>query len=178
MDAYRTNCRCGRVTPGITNRREFLGRAGAGFGMLALADLLGRDRLLAGASTGGPMAPKPPHHAARARSVIWLFMEGGPSAMDTFDPKPELTRHHGQTPGMPIDVFFGSPGPLMKSPFGFARHGKSGTWVCDKLPHIARHVDDIAFIKSCYAESPAHGPAMYQMNTGLTARASRASARG
>jgi Protein of unknown function (DUF1501) len=169
MDAFRTNCRCGRVTPGITNRREFLGRVGAGFGMLALADLLGRDRLLADVTpaAAGPMAPKPPHYAARARSVIWLFMEGGPSAMDTFDPKPALTRHHGQTPEMPIDVFFGSPGPLMKSPFSFAQHGDSGTWVCDKMPHIARHVDELALIKSCYAESPAHGPAMYQMNTGL-----------
>ena len=56
----------------------------------------------------------------------------------------------------------------MKSPFGFARHGESGAWVCDRLPHIARHVDDLAFIKSCYAESPAHGPAMYQTNTGMT----------
>ena len=98
--------------------------------------------------------------------MIWLFMEGGPVGDGYFDPKPELTRHHGQTPGMPIDVFFGSPGPLMRSPFAFAQHGESGTWVCDKLPHIARHVDDLALIKSCYAESPAHGPAMYQMNTG------------
>src|SRR5262249_52757009 len=116
---------------------------------------------------GSPMTPRPPHHAARAKSVIWLFMEGGPGAMDTFDPKPELTRHHGRRPGRSIDVFFGSPGPLMKSPFGFRRHGEGGTWVCDRLPHLARHVDDLALIKSCFAESPAHGPAMYQMNTGM-----------
>ena len=70
--------------------------------MLALADLLGRDRLLADATDPPPgrWPRKPPHHAARAQSVIWLFMEGGPAAMDTFDPKPELTRHHGQTAGM------------------------------------------------------------------------------
>ena len=134
--------------------------------MLALADLLGRDRLLAGVSIARPPMARPPHFAARARSVIWLFMEGGPGAMDTFDPKPELTRHHGRRPGKSIDVFFGSPGPLMKSPFAFRQHGESGTWVCDRLPHLARHVDDLALIKSCYAESPAHGPAMYQMNTG------------
>ena len=114
--------------------------------MLALADLLGRDRLLADVDirsrTDGAEAAA--LRGAGRSSVIWLFMEGGPSAMDTFDPKPELTRHHGQTPEMPIDVFFGSPGPLMKSPFAFAQHGESGTWVCDKLPHIARHVDDLA----------------------------------
>ncbi len=167
--AVWTPCRCGRVTAGISNRRDFLKRAGAGFGWLALADLLGRDRLLAGLeSSSRPHGPGPTHHEAKVRSVIWLFMEGGPSAVDTFDPKPELTRHHGRRPALPIDVFFGSPGPLMKSPFGFGRHGGSGAWVCDKLPRTARHVDDIAFIKSCRTESPAHGPAMYQMNTGMT----------
>jgi hypothetical protein len=160
--------RCGRIEGAILDRRNFLRKAGVGFGVLALADLLGRDRLLAGQDRPtGPMAPRPAHHAARAKSVIWLFMEGGPSAMDTFDPKPELTRHHGRRPGQSIDVFFGSPGPLMKSPFGFRQHGESGTWVCDRFPHLAQHVDDLALIKSCYAESPAHGPAMYQMNTGM-----------
>jgi hypothetical protein len=159
---------CERVEDRGVDRRGFLRKAGVGFGMLALADLLGRDRLLAGPDgPTAPMAPRPSHHAARAKSVIWLFMEGGPSAMDTFDPKPELTRHHGRRPGRSIDVFFGSPGPLMKSPFGFRQQGESGTWVCDRLPHLSRHVDDFAMIKSCYAESPAHGPAMYQMNTGL-----------
>jgi hypothetical protein len=159
---------CGRVDLAISNRRQFLSRAGNGFGMLALADLLGGDRLLASnVQSDGPMGPKPTHFPARARSVIWLFMEGGPSAMDTFDPKPELNRHHGQRPGRSIDVFFGSPGPLMRSPFGFQQHGQSGVWVCDRLPHLARHVDDIALIKGCFAESPAHGPAMYQMNTGM-----------
>ena len=165
----RTRCRCGRVEPGPMDRRRFLRSAGAGFGMLALADLLGRDDLLAAdADVGGPLAPRPPHHPAKARSVIWLFMEGGPSAVDTFDPKPALQRHHGQRPGSEIDVFFGSPGPLMRSPFGFRRHGETGTPVCDRLPHLARHVDDLAILRSCWAESPAHGPAMYQMNTGLT----------
>ncbi len=159
---------CGRVDRMISNRRQFLSRAGNGFGMLALAELLGGDRLLASdATSDGAMAPKPTHFAAKARCVIWLFMEGGPSAMDTFDPKTELDRHHGQRPGRSIDVFFGSPGPLMRSPFGFQQYGQSGAWVCDRLPHLARHVDDLALIKGCFAESPAHGPAMYQMNTGV-----------
>src|SRR5262249_21740924 len=153
-DAHRTPCRCGRVTPGITNRREFLRSVGGGVGLVALADLLGRDRLLAGPAESPPARPHATgatHHPATVRSVIWLFREGGPTAIDTFDPNPELTRPHGRQPQLPIDVFFGSPGPLMRSPFRFARHGASGAWVCDKLPGIARHVDDIAFIKSCYA---------------------------
>jgi len=150
------------------NRREFLRRAGAGFGMLALANLLGQDGLLAADSApAGLLAPKPGHHPAKAKSVIWLFMEGGPSAMDTFDPKPELDKHSGQRPKEAISTFFGNPGPLMKSPFTFKQYGQSGAWVSDILPHTARHVDDIAFLKSCWAESPAHAPAMYQMNTGL-----------
>lgn len=156
---------CGRVRPRPGNRREFLQSVGAGFGALALGDLLAADGLVAGGGTGG--LPPGPHHRARAKSVIWLFMEGGPSAMDTFDPKTTLDRHHGQLPTQGIDVFFGNPGPLMRSPFQFAQYGDSGTWVCDRMPHIARHVDRLALVKSCYAESPSHGPAMYQMNTGM-----------
>ena len=158
---------CGRVETNIRNRRDFLRKVGGGFGSLALLDLLAGDRLLAAPPRALSNMPPMPHHAPRAKSVIWLFMEGGPSAMDTFDPKSELTRHDGQQPKLPIEVFFGSPGPLMKSPFSFQQHGQSGTWVCDQMPHIARQVDDLCLIKSCFAESPAHGPAMYQMNTGF-----------
>ena len=147
---------CGRVEGTPTSRRDFLRRAGAGFGSLALADLLAASGRVQGF-----------HLPPRAKSVIWLFMEGGPSAVDTFDPKPELTRNDGKQPALPVDVFFGSPGPLMKSPFAFRQYGESGTWVCDRMPHISRHVDDLALIRSCHAESPAHGPAMYQMNTGF-----------
>ena len=168
LDGYQTHCRCGRVESGTANRRQFLRRAGAGFGMLALADLLAatassptRPRL------AGPMAPRPPHLAPRARSVIWLFMEGGPARDGHLRSQARADQASRAPPGKSIDVFFGSPGPLMKSPFGFRRHGESGAWVCDRLPHLARHVDDLALIKSCYAESPAHGPAMYQMNTGM-----------
>ncbi len=161
---------CGHIQPVPGNRREFLKNAGAGLGMLALLDLLGRDELLAAESAtlpSNPLARKQPHFEPRAKSVIWLFMEGGPSAMDTFDPKPELTRHHGQQPSESIDVHFGKPGPLLKSPFGFRQYGKSGAWVCEKYTHLAEHVDEIAFLKSCWVESNAHGPAMYQMNTGM-----------
>ena len=145
------------------DRRRFLRRAGAGFGMVALADLLNRDA--ARAAPSGPLAPKPTHFPAKAKAVIWLFMEGAPSGVDLFDPKPELDKNDGKR--VKIDVFNGSPGPLMKSPFKFARHGKSGAWVCDKYPNVAKHVDDIAWVKSLYTESNDHVPALYQINTGI-----------
>src|SRR5687767_638853 len=148
---------CGRFD-GFTNRREFLKKAGAGFGMLALADLLGTDDLLA-ADALDPMAPRAPHFPAKAKSIIWLFMEGGPSAVDLFDPKPELTKRDGQK--IDIDVFFGNPGPLMKSPYSFKQYGQSGAWVCEKYPNVAKHVDDFGFIKSLYSESNDHVPALY-----------------
>ncbi|HEX5273307.1 MAG TPA: DUF1501 domain-containing protein [Gemmataceae bacterium] len=146
------------------DRRRFLQRAGAGFGFVALADLLNRDA--ARAAPGGPLAPKPAHFPARANAVIWLFMEGAPSAVDLFDPKPALDRHDGQR--VKIDVFNGNPGPLMKSPFRFRRYGQSGAWACDRYPNVAKHVDEIAFVKSCYTESNDHVPALYQINTGIS----------
>jgi hypothetical protein len=162
------NHHCGRFQS-FTNRRDFLKKAGAGCGLLALADLLNGEGLLAAEpdspSVLDPMMPRKPHYAAKAKSIIWLFMEGGPSAVDLFDPKPELTKRHGQR--IDIDVFFGNPGPLMKSPFGFAQHGQSGAWVCEKYPNVAKHVDEIAFIKSLYSESNNHVPALYQINTGI-----------
>lgn len=159
---------CGKYES-FTNRRDFLKKAGAGFGMLALADLLRADGVPAGSGesvrAGDPMAPRPPHFPAKAQSIIWLFMEGAPSSVDLFDPKPELTRRDGQR--ISIDVFNGNPGPLMKSPFNFKQHGQSGAWVCEKYPNVARHVDDFAFIKSLYSESNDHVPALYQINTGI-----------
>ena len=87
-----------------------------------------------------------PHFPAKAKAVIWLFMEGAPSAVDLFDPKPELDKNDGKK--IEIDVFNGNPGPLMKSPFKFKQYGQSGPWVCEKYPNVAKHVDEIAFIKS------------------------------
>jgi hypothetical protein len=160
-----TSSHCGRFEP-IINRRHFLQRAGAGFGAVALANLLGDQGLLAANdSVDGPLAARPGHFPAKADSIIWLFMEGAPSAADTFDPKPELTKRDGQK--IQIDVFNGNPGPLMKSPFEFKQHGECGAWVCDKYPHVARHVDEFAFIKSLHSESNDHVPALYQINTGI-----------
>jgi hypothetical protein len=135
--------------------------------MLALADLL---QPLATATDAEPRIehanlPRAPHFAPKAKSVIWLFMEGAPSAFDLFDPKPELDKNHGKR--IKIDVFNGNPGPLMKSPFSFKQYGQSGAWVCEKYPNVARHIDGVAFIKSCFTESNDHVPALYQMNTGI-----------
>jgi hypothetical protein len=161
----RSQFPCGRVAP-AGDRRDFLARAGGGLGILALADLLGGQSLL-GADGAAPNAidiPRP-HFPAKAKSVIWLFMEGAPSAVDMFDPKPELDKNHGKK--IAIDVFNGNPGPLMRSPFKFKQYGDSGLWVCDKYTNVAKHADEIALIKSLYAEAADHVPALYQINTGI-----------
>jgi hypothetical protein len=133
---------------------------------LALGELLQWQAQAAGEpAAGGLLAPRQPHFAPRAKSVIWLFMEGGPSGVDLFDWKPELERSHGKR--IAIDVFNGNPGPLMKSPFKFKQHGECGAWVCEKYPHVAQHADEIALIKACFTESNDHVPALYQMNTGI-----------
>ncbi|MBV8879622.1 MAG: DUF1501 domain-containing protein [Planctomycetaceae bacterium] len=133
-----------------TSRRDFLCKAGSGLGMLALGRLLDAQE----------------HFAPRAKSVIWLFMEGGPSGFDLFDYKPELQRSAGKRVDG-IETFFGNPGPLLRSPYSFKRYGQSGATVCERYSTLAQCVDDIAFLKSCWAESNNHGPAMYQINTGL-----------
>ncbi len=155
---------CGRYARHL-NRRELLSRAGGGLGMLALSQLLSDHALLGADSATNPLAPHAGHFPAKAKSVIWLFMEGAPSSVDTFDPKPELTKRDGQT--IAIDVFNGNPGPLMKSPFTFKQYGESGAWVCDRYPNVARHVDKFAFLKSLHSESNDHVPALYQINTGI-----------
>ena len=166
------------------SRRDFLFRSGGGVSGLALAYLLNQDRLLAGENadivkTGAcdaqavgfnPYAPKPPHFKPRAKAVISLFMSGGVSHIDTFDPKPALTRYAGQ----PLDgkvagdviVRQGYPGPLMPSPFQFRKYGQSGIEVSDLFPNVAGHVDEIAFVRSVFGQSNDHVQATYEMQTG------------
>ena len=159
----------------LLTRREMLRRSGTGFGLLALASLLGPESLAAASAPAAgpgkfnnPLAPKPPHFAPKARSVIWLFQEGGPSGFDLFDPKPALERYHDKRLATTIEPFFGNLGPIMRTPFAFKRHGQSGTSVAEVMPHTARIVDELCLIKACHAESNSHAPAMYQMNTGFT----------
>ena len=154
-------------------RRQALLRAGGGFGAIALAALLNAPtpaRAL-GASALNPLAPRRPHSPGRAKSVIWIFANGGPSQVDTWDYKPELQRRDGKTlEGFdPKTGFFPSAvGPLMKSPFAWAQHGQSGTWAPDLFPNLAQHTDKMAFIHSCFTNSNNHSPALFMMNTGVT----------
>jgi hypothetical protein len=160
--------------PLYANRREFLRRAGGGFGLVALAGLLQATNSAQGADSPEPrqpLAPRPGHHLARAKSVIWLFMNGGPSQVDTWDYKPELQRRDGQDlQGFDRNTGFfrDQVGPIMKSPFRFRRHGQCGAWVSELFPRMAMHVDKMAFLYSCWTDSNNHSPALLKINTGST----------
>jgi hypothetical protein len=152
----------------LFTRRDLLWRLGGGIAGLALADVLGRDGLLAAEASSNPLAPKPPHFPAKAKAVISIFCYGGASQVDTFDPKPELLELQGQTMKGVGDVrtVMGTPGGLMPSPWSFKKHGECGMEISELFPHVAEHADDLALIRSMYSQSPAHGPALFQMNTG------------
>ncbi len=159
------------MTPCGRTRREFLWQTGAGFTGLALTSLLAEDgffaRIRAAETTpNDPLAPRTPHFPAKAKSVIFLFMYGGPSQVDLFDPKPTLQEKSGKT--IEIEVRKGqvAKNTLLGSPWKFSRHGQSGIEVSELFPNLARCVDDMAIIRSMYADSFAHGSAMIQMNTG------------
>lgn len=153
---------------GYLNRRDMLQRAGAGFGGLALAAL--SQSISASALGSDRSEAQAPHHRATAKSIIFLFMEGGPSHIDLFDPKPELERLAGQ----PLPASFGPiitpmgeyDAPLMPSKRKWKQHGESGLWVSDWLPHTAEHADDLAVIRSCWGNGLNHSNGVCQMNSG------------
>jgi hypothetical protein len=160
---------CGRT------RREFLWQTGGGFASVALAGMLGNDFFArqAVAADGvtpfvNPLAPRKPHFAGKAKSVIFLFMYGGPSHVDTFDYKPALYPLDGKT--IPIKTFgrggHRNEGRVVGPKWSFKQYGQCGKHVSDLFPNVATCVDDIAFIHSMYAESPIHGSAMLMMNSG------------
>ena len=154
----------------LPTRRRFLRDIGSGCGSLALATMLHQQGLLAAQpDAGNPAGSRPPHFPAKVRSVIWLFMTGGPSQVDTFDYKPELQRRDGQTlaGADPRTGFFQTSGRCLKSPFAFRRHGQSGSWVSELFPHTARHVDDMAFLHSCYTTQNNHAPASIEISAGV-----------
>src|SRR3954468_20464806 len=134
----------------LYTRRDFLMRGGAGFGALALTYLMTADKLLGADKAKSPLAAKPGHFPPKAKSVIFLFMEGGPSHLDTFDPKPKLNELAGQQlpPGYKrvITAMGEIDSPLLASKRMWKQYGESGTWVSDWLPHTAQCVDDIAVI--------------------------------
>src|SRR5688572_30876933 len=155
----------------VNTRREFFTSAGSGLAGIGLAHMLSQESLRAADAVDDPLSPKQPHHAPLAKSVIWLFMEGGPSQIDLFDPKPKLKELDGQplpdslkpkTTAMPGTSLNG----LMASRREFKQYGQSGLWVSDWYPHIAQHTDDLAVIRSCWADGLNHVGSVCQMNTG------------
>jgi len=166
----------GHFRPALS-RREFLTRAGTGFGSLALSFMLAQEAMAdtrtAGKGHYNPLAPKAPMFPTKAKSVIFLFMYGGPSQVDTFDPKPDLDRYHGKSMSTALQGVgevktFGGGGnaPLMRSPYKFQKYGKSGLEVSELFPNVAQCVDDMCFIRSIYGDSNNHAPALFEMNTG------------
>jgi hypothetical protein len=161
-------------------RRALFCRLGGGFGALGLSSVLADAGLLApsaiaGAApagnaeamvSGDPLAPKPPHFPARAKRVIFLFMNGGPSHVDTFDPKPALHKYGGQDPPAGIATGRRKRGKLMPSPFSARPHGESGIAVTDLFPHLAAGIDEICVIRSMYTDNPNHEPSLLMMNSG------------
>ncbi|MBL4886596.1 MAG: DUF1501 domain-containing protein [Planctomycetaceae bacterium] len=156
---------CGRT------RREFMWQGGAGFGSVALASMLDEDGFFgktASAAGAIPSHVKKPHFPAKATSVIFLFMYGGPSHIDTFDYKPNMIGMDGKT--VDIDTFgrggHKKGGRIVEPRWKFKQYGQCGKWVSDLFPHLGKQVDDIAFLHSMTADSPIHGSAMLMMNSG------------
>ena len=136
------------------NRRHFLRASASGFGYLAFAEIAAR----AAAAEKSSLAPKTPHFSGKAKRVIFLYMDGAPSHLDTFDYKPQLIADDGKAGK------YG--GTLWGSPFKFSQHGESGLWISNLFPNVAKHADDLALIRSMYCDQPAHPSAMVQMHTG------------
>ena len=161
---------CGRT------RREFLWQTGGGFAGVALAGLLGDDGFLAGQSVAAdgqsawqyPLAPKPPHFEPKAKNVIFLFMYGGPSHIDTYDYKPAMKGMDNKT--VKVKTFgrggHKEQGRIVEPRWNFKQYGDCGKWVSDLMPHTAQHVDELAFLHSMTADSPIHGSALLMMNSG------------
>lgn len=150
------------------SRRAMLKATGTGLGMLGLAALL-QEEATAAPSGANPLAPKSPHFRPKARRVIHLFMNGGPSQVDTFDPKPALAKYNGQKPpsGLHLRTERGT-NALMQSPFKFAKHGQSGIEISEIFPHIARHADDLCVVRSMHTNVPNHEPSLLMMTCGDT----------
>src|SRR5688572_11678824 len=166
--------RAPHITPALS-RRDFLTRAGFGFGSLAAGYMLATDGWKTDAANIpidplNPLAARLPHHKAKAKSVIWLFMEGGPSHIDLFDPKPELDRLAGkpmpESFGRPITAMGTSDNTIMPSRRTWKQHGQSGIWISDWYPDVAQHADDLCVIRSCWADGLNHVGSVCQMNTG------------
>src|SRR3954470_16981609 len=164
LDSADTSC--------SLSRRQLLRRSGMGFAMLGLAGVLSDNGRLRGATEKtndgykNPLAERPPHFPAKAKRVIHLFMNGGPSHVDTFDPKPALEKYAGKSLPMPNLATERKTGAAFPSPFKFQKYGESGIEVSELFAHTAQHIDDIAVIRSMHAEVPNHEPSLLLMNCG------------
>ena len=154
-----------------STRREFLSRSGTGLGSLGLASLFAGTGGSGGVAQAAPVGTSPmvahaPQIAGKAKHVIHIFLNGGPSHVDTFDPKPSLTKYHGQTlptTNLPTER---KTGAALGSPYKFAKYGQSGIEVSELFQHTAKHIDDIYVIRSMHAEVPNHEPSLMLMNCG------------
>jgi len=151
-------------------RREMLKSFACGFASVAFSGLFGQNLLQAGNARPNPLIPRPPHFKARARSIIFLYMDGGVSQVDSFDYKPLLEKHHGEDPRKAIGKLektqFANIGKVMKSPWKFSRRGESGLWVSDLFPQMASVADQLCVIKSMTSKFPEHTSANYFLHTG------------
>jgi hypothetical protein len=161
------------------NRRQMLCQIGGGFGALGLATMLAGEGLLTSTAKAAdapqtpgadnPLAPKAPHFRPRAKRVIFLFMNGGPSQVDTFDPKPAMEKYRGTRPdGAQLPTERAKGGGLLPSPFKFAKHGQSGIEVSELYPNVGKCIDDICVIRSMHTNTPNHEPSLLMMNSGET----------
>ena len=154
----------------LKTRRQMLKTSAVGFGNFVLSAMLGQEASTNQPSpiaTRDPLAPKLSHLPPRAKRIVFLFMKGGPSHVDTFDPKPLLTRDHGKP--LPFDlprITFAKQNNLLKSPWKFKQHGESGLPVSELFPHVAKHVDELCILRSVHGTNPAHGGALLKLHTG------------
>ena len=150
----------------LPTRRQALQGTALGFGYLAFQSLFANAGI-ASSGLANPLAAKEPHFPARAKRIVFLFMKGGPSHVDTFDPKPMLDRDDGKAPPFKLPrVLFAAQGALMKSPWKFHQRGESGLPVSELFPHVAKHVDKLCILRSLHGSNPAHGGALLKMHTG------------
>src|SRR5687767_9747197 len=148
-------------------RREMLRRSSSGFGSLALATLLGEESPAPAAPSDNPLAPRPPHYPGRAKRVIFLFMHGGPSQVDTFDYKPLLERDDGKPlPFAKPRVVSSETGNLLRSPWKFKQYGQSGAWVSELFPRVAGCADDLCILNGMHCSNSRHGAALLELHTG------------
>lgn len=167
----RTGCPCTGWRDGVRQRpltrRQWLHQTAAGFGSLALAALLAEEQARADGTSNDPLAPRLPHFPAKARRVLFLFMHGGPSHVDTFDYKPLLERDHGKAlPFAKPRVVSSETGNLLRSPWKFRQHGPQGAWVSELFPKLARMMGEVCLLNGMHCSNSRHGGALLELHTG------------